>query len=285
MPKALTIIHTTMIENLHQFIEAVDKRIENHSGFKTTTLPWFRGQSNETWDLIPSLYRSGHGFYERELVRDFVLISENNDRHAYGIETLIHMQHYGMPTRLIDWTESSLTALYFAICDFRNTANSAVWMLDPWGLNNETLRFLNGFSTGDMTVPSSLDPRLNQYLLNIIGFDRKVAVELPIAFRPKRTNARIRAQKGMFTLHGSLNRSLNHLLHPTNLAYNGALVLDRIVISGAHKLDILKQLYSSGLTHSNLFPEQTGICKDIAFRYSLEFTGFKGDKTYSFSGF
>lgn len=273
------------LENLHQYIEKINSILIKGNGYGTTTLPWYRGQSNASWDIIPSLYRSNFGstgYFERESVRDFLLLSENNAQHSYSIETLIHMQHYGVPTRLVDWTESHLTALYFAVRNYKNQDNSAVFVFHPWELNEITLPFLEGFKEGDRTVPTSFDKRISEYLIDLESFDRSVSLELPIAIRPKRTNQRIRAQKGMFTLHGSKTQGLQELFDTINEKLGKVIPLDKIVIKGDCKLQILKELYSSGLTHSNLFPEQEGICKDISFRYSHDFTGLD---SYEFGGF
>jgi hypothetical protein len=51
------------------------------------------------------------------------------------------MQHYNAPTRLLDWTDSALVALYFAISSYRQSDDDtvkptpAVWALNPWQLN------------------------------------------------------------------------------------------------------------------------------------------------------
>jgi hypothetical protein len=49
------------------------------------------------------------------------------------------MQHSGAPTRLLDWTEGALIALYFAVRNKLDATDAAVWVLDPWSLNEHVL--------------------------------------------------------------------------------------------------------------------------------------------------
>lgn len=276
-----------MIYTLDEFTSEVKNLIHKSKyGFNTTTLPWFRGHSDEKWELTPSIYRmNGKGAQEREMVRDFMLNSNLKIKKGSDInlELLFLMQHHGMPTRLLDWSESFLIALYFAVMNFKNESNSAVWAFFPWELNEVVLPNIKGFNKGDRTVPSSFDKRLSGYEINPIKLEREVKEEYPIAIRPVRTSDRIVAQKGMFTIHGFKRNSLNSIVDELNGENQKQINLNKIIIAGEAKLNILKELYISGITHSLLFPELEGICQEISFRYSDEFTGFNdGHKFFSF---
>ena len=50
------------------------------------------------------------------------------------------MQHYGAPTRLLDWTESPLLALYFALKQNYGYYDAAIWMLNPSALTKKRLK-------------------------------------------------------------------------------------------------------------------------------------------------
>ena len=65
------------IETLCQYQEEVNKIIDKFGILNSSVNPWFRGQSDENWDLLPKLYREKKSVetYERELLRDFKLYS------------------------------------------------------------------------------------------------------------------------------------------------------------------------------------------------------------------
>lgn len=255
-----------MIQNLSQYISEVNKISVSLNLYNTTSTAWFRGQSNATWKLIPSIYRHAHlAEYERDLNRDFKLFSKTlitNHSPITEFEWLYLMQHYELSTRLLDWTESSLVALFFAVSDFTNSDNGAVWILSPRVYNLLILKTIN-------TVPTDQSDFVKDYVLRPdkgSEIFREVEAKFPLAIRPTKNSARILAQRGMFTIHGKEKICIKEHIDKKNI--KSLPVLEKIIIDGKYKKSILKDLYQSGISHSVLFPELTGISKELLIKYT-----------------
>jgi hypothetical protein len=105
--------HTTRISSLQQFIDQIMKATK----WPTRELV-FRGQSNFKWNTLASLFRNdAFQAYEHDMCRDLMAYHpEEFQADANMFERLVRMQHYGLPTRLVDVTLNPLIGLYFA-CD------------------------------------------------------------------------------------------------------------------------------------------------------------------------
>ena len=260
------------IKTLEAYISAVERICSSWGSFSTTTLPWFRGQSEAGWDLLPSLYRSGiKNHFERELNRDFKLRATAflQNVPTNHLEWLFIMQHHGMPTRLLDWTESHLVALYFAISHYNHEIDGCVWILAPWSLNICSIK--------QQSVPTVEHKYLQSYYLpddsenNMV---REVVAKYPIAVRPSRSSSRIVAQKGTFTIHGNLKKGLNVITEEMNAnltSLQHGVKIAKLMIDGPSKKALFRQLFLAGITHSYLFPDLDGLAKEISFRYSHDF--------------
>lgn len=103
--------------------------------FQAVPEVWFRGQSKFDYDLRPSIFRQGIGYgysyNESKMYREFQRRHPEVqvERDDVG-EWLPIMQHYGLPTRLLDWTTNLLVGLYFC-CSRRKEEDGALFAFNP----------------------------------------------------------------------------------------------------------------------------------------------------------
>ena len=122
---------------------------------------WFRGHRlSEEWQLKSTLHRhveemiskivlplshakrlellrSEYQTVYRTFVNEAWPLLKPEERSEWGV--IFTMQHYGLPTRLLDWTESFACALFFAHLNRSADVRAAVWALDPLALNEASL--------------------------------------------------------------------------------------------------------------------------------------------------
>jgi FRG domain len=178
--------------------------------------PWFRGHSNSNWHLTPKLYRDappsrGIRVVEDEIRQEFLMRgpSLGRERPQNSWEWYFLMQHYGAPTRLLDWTEGALIALYFAIRDNRDRkiadrTDATVWALDPWWLNEKVLGIKEVIPPGAATGMVAADAqKYKLWLPDRYEEEKELKKELPIAVYPTHFAQRISSQRSCFTIHGS----------------------------------------------------------------------------------
>lgn len=223
---------------------------------------WFRGQANARWKLVPKVYRLKQ-FNENEIrteykLRAFQLMSEGripkDDKEWYFL-----MQHFGAPTRLLDWTDSALIALYFAVSTQRKFRTSTVWMLDPEWLNAEVLKqidpdnYMSGVLLPDWREVADWFPE---------PFEQPLHVVLPVAVDPPHVARRVSVQRSRFTIHGRSKRGLDALaasLPETRLV--------KFVVDNETGKEILKNLATCGIVETSVFPDLEGLSRELEVKW------------------
>lgn len=232
---------------------------------------WFRGIADCNYNLLPRLYRE---LKEEEGEEEDLLSAstlEGNIRLEFMNRALPYMsnvydrkewdwyflmQHYRVPTRLLDWTESALVALYFALCDQSGQAPAAaVWMLNPHELNDIAIKARR------IVVPSEFDD-FKKYLPSRCG--EEITGQLPIAIDPQHTDRRMAAQQSRFTLHGCVPTPLERVPEFKALLEARYLVRILIPIRDSSTVEELKrELRLLGMRKSSVFPDLEGLAMDI----------------------
>ncbi|MEV5028536.1 FRG domain-containing protein [Paenibacillus sp. LPE1-1-1.1] len=236
----------TFSNEWHQVLDIVN---ENN---KKSPMIWYRGHSDEKlFKLHSGLFRESAdlpsvNINEASKYRMFYNLG-HNFHNSKDWDLLFIMQHHGVKTRLLDWTESFSTALYFAFTSWNpNRSNACVWMLNPVVLNNKSLGFY-GFADVNRFG------KYEHYLNNQTLFANNSSALYPI-----RNSQRIIAQQGVFTLQGNSGVPLDEEFNGELLAEHA---LIKITITPSVYYDAKNYLYQNGIGHFRLFPDLDGLAK------------------------
>ena len=188
------------------------------------------------------------------------------------------MQHYDLPTRLLDWSASSLVGLFFAVFDYRllkadwtktideePECDAAVWMMDSETLNKHSL---GGTFTRDEPILRYDNPGLTDYLTKR-PFDTPAWPPEPVAILPTYTNRRLVAQKGTFVLFGRDSTPLDNDKR-TFWSVNGKPRLIQFIIAREDVPQFRSDLLNAGMTAALLFPELSMLSTDILHSWSRQ---------------
>lgn len=255
-----------MTKSIIEFITAIQ---DDLAKWETGTKPWFRGESGDTIPLCPKIASVGANI-ENHLLQSFRRqaggLADVPDREQTDM-WLFLAQHYGVPTRLIDWTEGALLGLYFAINQGR--PNPTVYMLNPRRLNelagskttfpNYPLTFAKkggSFYVALAWQNRSLDAEQNT-LVNYIGLN----LDIPLAFPATYQDQRMIAQRSCFTIHGTELKSIQDILRENNIEVTECLF--EYKIESMEKSSLLRDLSVLGISAATIFPDLDHLAKDL----------------------
>jgi hypothetical protein len=253
--------HVSTISRFVDWVEGVGDRFTDATGYET---PWFRGVGDAGFKLLPGLYRTAPGlerFADDELRTEFSrkalpLVAERAPRDEW--EWYFLMQHYRAPTRLLDWTDAALVALYFALNSRPSPdARAAVWALNPFSLNRYH-RFYGAVGTDWEGLGAYLPER----------YSGKRLPRYPIAIDPTFTMQRMLVQHSHFTLHGKDTRPLDAMR--TDLSLERDLVSVTIDADQDDVEYLRWHLTLLGITETTIFPDLEGLARELRLEYDLD---------------
>jgi hypothetical protein len=240
--------------------------------------PWYRGQTKAEWPLLPKLYRpefGGFGYLvengiETEIMEEFVqrggLLTNIKPQGDGAIwDWYFLMQHFGAPTRLLDWTESSLVALYFALKDNPGCYDSAVWVFDPFTYNSRKplIEEAKVFSPNSCITAQKHKDIIDKWLPHE-GEGIDMLPNKPLAIYPAQVHQRMAAQLSCFTIHGKALDGLTRYEHKRND------ILVKVVIPAFAVLGLRKQLARCGIDEASVYPDLVGLGESLNRKWLLE---------------
>ncbi len=224
-------------------IESLAKYVEFISAQYTDDIVLFRGQRTD-WPLEPKIARIKNVpdlfIAEKDIINDFKRqsIPYLEYEPQSDLEWMAIGQHYGLPTRLLDWTVNSLTAMWFAVekPPIENKIG-VVWVFSP---PQEDI-------VSPDTIKDPFSPRLN------------------LVFRPRYITKRIEVQGGWFTITKYFTEKRR--FHTLNTVARLKQRFEKIVIPHDKFASIRKDLLRCGFQASSIYLGLEGICTSITQKY------------------
>jgi len=282
--------HPKTIDSIEAFVVETKKDYEKWD----IEFPWFRGEPTKDTPLVPRLYRGDYenvGDFENRLLQYFRIKAPsfwyaNLPDRDHIDRWLFLAQHVRLPTRLLDWTEGSLIAFYFALKE----KEPIVWMLNPFELNRLPSKSKNpqedfnihGLTWYDPTnyvcevkkreiiAQAKKEKRIPECFIPNIAFENitgawsldRRGIQFPVAILPTNVHPRMTAQRSCFTVHGKDKRSLFSILSETK----------RDDIIKKYVFDIkdenqreamLDELRILGISQATILPELEGLAYEL----------------------
>lgn len=250
------------INDIKQLVAEINS-LENHY--------IYRGQANSEWKLCSALERIIGDYWDAEKVKhfeDFSLKSFKPKFHLYNVENytpssklswLATMQHYGIPTRLLDFSESPYVALYFALESFNYSANNhlALYAINYRSVLDNSIKFITEQDTNFTKKRTEIygeqddvfDKFIDPFSHNIIWITE-----------PTLLNTRIDRQAGCFLLSGNRSKKIEEILFSE--LYKETKIF-KFVIPSSLAGGIFALLRKINLTSKQLYGDLDGLARSI----------------------
>ena len=266
--------YITTMEELHSKLLADTSALSNGQQVLKDTL-LFRGVSHHHFTLTPSIFRYPAQDPDSEVksLKEFkaeAILTRphfSGDTHLWRIMVLA--QHYGLPTRLLDWTESPYVALHFATCDRDSfLVPSAIWTLSTAALKLRFKHHILSHLTPFCEIGSLENEGLDPYGLDE-SLKRKNAGPIVTCLRPPIVDDRIVSQASVFSICFNSTDSLESIVRQQGDTDHP--LVHKFIILPELKWEIRRLLNRANLTERFFFPGLEGVAKALTWKHASQF--------------
>jgi len=245
--------------------ELVDVALGIRSTLAANDFLWFRGITCSGHSLLPKIMRDGKS--EKEIFeREGRLLTRFRQRGlAYwpagypqnDWEQLFAMQHYGLPTRLLDWSENIFVAAYFALHTTPGhdhegkPCTPVIWCIDPV-LWNRNMPGPSEYGTEIHVLTTTED-----HLLPYEPMTKRPRSKSPLAIFGTHNSERIVAQRGTFVVWGNVPDPLDDFAKAP-----GTVLLWKIALTGPRD-QLYRDLQALGFGETMVFPELSYLAAEL----------------------
>lgn len=276
-PRKITVYN---IDKVTDYLNDINSLLNLEDIHKKREESLFRGQASFGWRLLPSIYREdkwieNEDLMIKEMIRRFPDFLNDDKR----IEILTKLQHYGLPTRLLDLTENPLVALFFA-CDDKNSEDEdgRVYYFSPEEreikyTGSDLVTILSNISKMDGNFGTETLMRSNN-LARFLWFLQEEKTNFTQLLEPDAitewcfvktnlNNERIKSQTGSFIITGTgKNKSdVKEIIDK----FEERKIL--FIVDRKRKKDIMDELKLLGIYEGSIYPDLTKNAEFIKNKY------------------
>lgn len=231
----------------------------------------FRGHSNSSWKLESTLERTIGGRWNANLATRFEEHSINTFKSKYHIyrhnehspssklSWLSVMQHYGVPTRLLDFTESPYVALYFALESYNplSCVDLSIYAVDYTAIMEKSLEYIKRNDSKFSETRSSVHSRRDEVFESVVD---RFSYDILWITEPLEVNARMDRQSGTFLLSGNREKTIESLLG--SYIYDDCRVV-KVTVNSCLYESIYALLRKMSINSKSIYGDLSGLAKSI----------------------